>query len=115
MGVSLPSLTVDPEGFFDRLVSGLTGGDIDLESEDFNRAFTVSCPDRKFASDVLHPQMMEYLMQHPQLGWRFERDSMLVIASGQRDAAQIDATLAVMDGITDRIPEFVWRQVRGEA
>ena len=71
MGALLPSLTVDPEGFFDRVVGRLTGGDIDLESEDFNRAFTVSCPDRKFASDVLHPQMMEYLLQHPQLGWRF--------------------------------------------
>ena len=53
-------------------------------------------------------------MQHPQLGWRFERDSMLVIASGQRDTEQIDATLTVMDGITDRIPEFVWRKVRGQ-
>ena len=110
-----PRSRVDPEGFFDRLVGRLTGGDIDLESEDFNRAFTVSCPDRKFASDVLHPQMMEYLMQHPQLGWRFERDSMLVVAPGQRDIRQIDATLAVMDGITDRIPEFVWRQVRGQS
>ena len=114
MGVFMPPLSVDPENFLDRFVGRLTGNDIDLESEEFNRALTVSCPDRKFASVVLHPQMMEYLLQHRQLGWRFEQDSMLVIAQGQRTPAQIDATIAVMDGITDRVPEFVWLRLKGQ-
>jgi len=114
MGVLMPPLSVDPENFLDRFVGRLVGNDIDLESEDFNRAFTVSCTDRKFASDVLHPQMMEYLLQHRDLGWRFEQDSMLVIAQGKRTPAQIDATIDVMDGITDRIPEFVWLRLKGQ-
>jgi hypothetical protein len=114
MGVAMPPLSVDPESFLDRFVGRITGNDIDLESEDFNRAFTVSCPDRKFASDVLHPQMMEYLLQHPRLGWRFEQDSMLVIATGQRTPEQIDATIEVMDGITERVPEFVWLRLKGQ-
>jgi hypothetical protein len=114
MGVPMPPLSVDPENFLDRFVGRITGQDIDLESEEFNRAFSVTCPDRKFASDVLHPQMMEFLLAHPQLGWRFDQDSMLVIANGQRTPEQIDATIAVMDGITDRIPEFVWLRLKGE-
>jgi hypothetical protein len=114
MGLAMPSLTVDPENLLDRFVGRIAGTDIDLESEEFNRTFTVTCPDRKFASDVLHPQMMEFLLQHRQLGWRFERDSMLVVASGGRTPAQIDATLAVMDGITDRVPEFVWLRLQGQ-
>jgi len=114
MGVLMPPLSVDPENFLDRFVGRLVGNDIDLESEDFNRAFTVSCTDRKFASDVLHPQMMEYLLQHRDFGWRFEQDSMLVIAQGKRTPAQIDATIEVMDGITDRIPEFVWLRLKGQ-
>ncbi len=113
-GVVMPPLRVDPENFLDRFVGRLGGNDIDLESEEFNRAFTVSCPDRKFASDVLHPQMMEFLLAHRQLGWRFEQDSMLVIADGRRAPEQIDATLAVMDAITDRVPEFVWLRLRGQ-
>jgi len=115
MGVSLPTLTVDPENFLERFVGRLTNADIDLELEEFNRAFTVTCRDRKFASDVLHPQMMEFLLQHRDVGWRFERDSMLMVASGQRSVSQIDATLALMDQIADKIPEFVWKQVRGES
>ena len=114
MGVLLPSMSVDPEGFLDRFVGRLTGNDIDLESEDFNRAFTVSSPDRKFASDVLHPRMMELLLQHPHVGFRFDRDSMLVVATGQRTPAQIDATIVVMDAISDLIPEFVWLRLRGQ-
>ncbi len=115
MGVSLPSLRVDPENFVERVIGRVTNTDIELELEDFNRAFTVSCPDRKFASDVLHPQMMEFLLQHREVGWRFERDSMLVVSGTRRSVAEIDATLALMDQISDRIPDFVWRQVRGES
>ena len=114
LGVAMPSLSVDPENFLERFVGRLTNSDIDLELEDFNRAFTVTSPDRKFASDVLHPQMMEFLLQRRDVGWRFERDSMLMVSSGQRSIEQIDATLALMDQITDLIPEFVWKQVRGE-
>jgi hypothetical protein len=58
--------------------------------------------------------MMEYLLQHRQLGWRFEQDSMLVIAQGKRDPAQIEATIEVMDAITDLVPEFVWLRLKGE-
>ena len=114
MGVVMPPLSVDPENFLDRFVGRLVGNDIDMESEEFNRAFAVSCPDRKFASDVLHPKMMELLLQHRQLGWRFEQDSMLVVSHGQRSLQQIDATLAVMDAITDLVPEFVWLRLRGQ-
>jgi hypothetical protein len=114
LGALMPELTVDPEGVLDRFVGRLVGSDIDLESEDFNRAFSVSCPDRKFASDVLHPRMMEFLLQHPHLGWRFQGDAMLTISDGTRTVEDIDATLAVMDGITDLVPEFVWLRLRGQ-
>ena len=40
-GVVFPPLSVSPEGFFSRMAGRLTGTDIELESEDFNRAFTV--------------------------------------------------------------------------
>jgi hypothetical protein len=113
MGAILPPLAVDPENVLERLVGRVTHSDIDMESETFNRAFTVSCPDRKFASDVLHPRMMEYLLEYPQLGWRFERDCLLVIARGHRTPGAIKATLEFMDGLTDLIPEFVWHRVRG--
>ncbi len=112
MGVPMMPLRVDPEGWLDRFVGRFTG-DIDMESAEFNAAFSVSCPDRKFATDVLHPRMMEYLLRYRSFGWRFEQDSMLVFAPGARTPQQIDATITVMDGITDLVPEFVWLRLKG--
>ena len=102
MGVSLPSLRVDPENFLERVVGRVTNTDIELESEDFNRAFTVSCPDRKFASDVLHPQMMEFLLQHRDVGWRFERDSMLMVSDTQQRRSHADRRDPGPDGPDQR-------------
>src|SRR5205085_3018749 len=48
----LPALSVTPEGMFSRFFGRLTNSDIELESEDFNRAFRVTCPNRRFASEI---------------------------------------------------------------
>ncbi|MCD4535165.1 DUF3137 domain-containing protein [Nocardioides sp. cx-169] len=114
LGVPVPPLAVSPEGPVGRFFGRLTNRDIELESEDFNRAFTVLAHDRRFASDVLHPQMMQMLLQWPALGWRFEGDSMLVVRAGDHEPHEVDATLAVMDAILDRVPEHVWRTLRGQ-
>jgi hypothetical protein len=111
MGVLMPDLSVEPEGMLGRMIGRLTNTDIEMESEDFNRAFTVRSPSRKFAFDVLHPQMIEMLMRWPELGWRFEGDSMLVVRNGRHSIQEVDAKLTVMDAILDKIPEFVWKDV----
>lgn len=114
LGAAFPELEVSPEGFFQRLVGRLVDRDIELESEEFNRAFTVTCPDRKFAFDVLHPRMMEYLLGHRDAAFRFAAGRLLVVANGSADIPEIEATLGYADGIADRIPEFVWRATGGQ-
>ena len=113
LGATVPTLQVTPEGMFSRMVGRLTNRDIELESEDFNRAFTVTCPDRKFASDVLHPRMMEYLLQHRDSDFRFEGSWLLSTESGQTSIESVEPRLRVIDGVLDNVPEFVWREVRG--
>jgi len=113
MGAAFPALEVTPEGMFGRLVGRITNTDIELESEDFNRAFTVNCPDRKFASDVLHPRMMELLLQSPKAAFRFDRRWILDCENGQVALEEIEPRLQRIDAIVDQIPEFVWKEVRG--
>ncbi len=114
IGAVVPRLAVSPQsmvsGFFGRVFNT----DIELESEDFNRAFVVSADDRKFASDVLHPRMMEILLRWTDLGWRFERDSIISIRGGQHELAEVDAKLAHLDAVLDAVPDFVWRAVKGQ-
>ncbi len=59
----VPDLLIRPEGFFDRIAGVFGYADINFESAEFSRRFHVRSPDKKFAYDVCHPRMMEFLMQ----------------------------------------------------
>ena len=106
----LPRLEVTPEGFFGRALGKLTNRDIQLESEEFNRAFTVTSDDRRFASDMLHPRLMEQLLRTRDVGWKIEQGWILTVEDGRHDVAEIDRRLAVVDGVLDAVPGFVRRQ-----
>jgi hypothetical protein len=58
------SLTLRSENFFDRVVAFVGFDDINFELEEFNRSFRVLCPDKKFAYDVFHTQMMELFLEY---------------------------------------------------
>lgn len=58
----VPDLLVRPEGMFDKLAGAFGFDDIDFESAEFSRRFHVKSPDKRFAYDVIHPRMMEFLL-----------------------------------------------------
>ena len=60
--VRTPNLLIRREGIGDKLVGGIGFDDIDFESEEFSRAFWVKSENGKYAYDVIHPQMMEFLL-----------------------------------------------------
>lgn len=57
----VPSLLVRREGFFDKIASFFGFSDVEFESAEFNRTFRVQSSDKKFAYDVIHQRMMEFL------------------------------------------------------
>jgi hypothetical protein len=113
IGHVVPELSVSPEGFFSRAVGKLLNNDITFESEQFNRAFTVNSSDRKFATDVINPQMMEYLLTLPDLPWSFRQGHLITTEAGKHSLESLDATLLSIDGILDRVPAFVWGEPGG--
>jgi hypothetical protein len=61
-----PPLLIRPEGLFDKIKGAFGFDDIDFESVEFSRKFYVQSGDKRFAYDVLHPRMMEFLLaQNP--------------------------------------------------
>ena len=60
-----PPLLIRPEGVWDKIKGAVGFDDIDFESDEFSRKFYVQSSDRKFAYDMLHPRMMEFLLEHP--------------------------------------------------
>jgi hypothetical protein len=57
-----PDLFIRREGFFDKIASMLGFDDIDFESAQFSDKFIVKSSDKRFAYDVIHPRMMEFLL-----------------------------------------------------
>ncbi len=105
----LPTLQVTPEGFLQRAVSAVgLGSDIDLESEDFNRRFTVHARQPKFASDVLTPRTMQALLACPPTAWRIEMSDLVSWAGGTMSAVDVLARLSTLHHVVDGIPSFVW-------
>jgi len=58
----VPDLLIRREGVFDKLAGAFGFDDIDFESAQFSRRFFVKSTDKRFAYDVIHPRMMEFLL-----------------------------------------------------
>lgn len=110
----LPRLQVTPERALTRIGRALGVPGIELESEEFNRSFRITCPDPRFASDVLHPRTMELLLAEGDVAWRVEGSELLCWDAGQQRPAQVLERLDLLAAIADGVPSFVWRD-RGVA
>jgi hypothetical protein len=58
----VPDLFIRREGIFDAVSRAFGFDDIDFESSEFSKRFYVKSSDKRFAYDVIHPRMMEYLL-----------------------------------------------------
>jgi hypothetical protein len=101
-------LTLGRENVFTRLGDHLGFRDIELESEEFNRAFTVRSPDRKFAVDFCDARMMQWLLAHGE-GYGFEIVGDRALASSHRLApTELIPLLGTMQGFREQIPRVVY-------
>jgi hypothetical protein len=95
---ALPSLSVNG----DRV-----GAKVVFESEDFNAAFKVRAEDAKFASDVIHPRTMEWLLATRPCGWSMA-GTVVTFEVSSYDTYTVDANETTLRGFLGRIPRFVW-------
>ena len=113
LGLTTPGLEVGPTSGVGTLINAVTGRDVEIGNPAFDQFFTVTSPSPEFAIDFLTPAVVEVVMHHPQLAWRLEGQSMLVVRSGQHSPEEIDAKLYFMDAVLDRVPEHVRARLGG--
>jgi hypothetical protein len=107
-GASWPRLTLGPEGFFERVMDVIGSVDIQFESEEFNREWEVRSPEPRFASAMIDPEMMLFLMEKAP-GARIEVSGPWILFSGdRRDPEQLPQMIASAEAFREGIPPVVW-------
>ena len=86
--------------------------DIRFESEDFSRKYHVTSADRRFAYDLIHPRMMEYLMAAHPVDWQLGGNTILTVRPSRYRSDELLEAMRLIEGFVERIPHYV-RQDRG--
>lgn len=110
---TMPDLLIRPEHIFDKIAGVFSSKDIDFESEEFSRKFHVASPDRKFAYDLCHPRMIEFLLQTSPPAIDIEH-ARLCLADGSRvwTPEQFRWMLQFADQFISQWPEHVLKDLR---
>lgn len=107
---SFPELTIVAEGFLSKVAQAFGYDDIDFESAEFSRKFCVRSSEKKFAYDICHPRMMEWLLANPDLSIEIERQCLSLFFSRRLAVDQILFNLDRLVEIRRQLPEYLWTQ-----
>ena len=109
--MSFPELRITREGMLSKIAQAFGYDDIDFESAEFSRAFCVRSKDKKFAYDVCHVQMMEYLLANRDLSIEIEANALALAFGSRLSAQQIEFNLQRLLDIRSRLPDYLFTQV----
>jgi hypothetical protein len=114
VGAGFPPLFIRPENFLDKIAAAIGFGDINFESAEFSRKFYVKSSDKKFAYDVIHPRMMEFLLANPR--WTLELKGQGVLASqGTLRPEQFREGIEFVEAFLGNIPDYLWQELKHRA
>ncbi len=103
-----PVIRISRQALVDSVGERLGLRSIDLESEEFNRRFFVQCSDRKFATDLLAPQMMEFLLTTDGHITFETKGRFLLLTTSRLDAHLVPGLLNVADRFVALTPPLVF-------
>jgi hypothetical protein len=106
-----PATTIRHEGFGDKIVGAFGGRDIQFESEEFNKRYFVQSGSERFAYDLLHPQMIEYLLSMPEQYWQMSGQYLMIVNSGALQPEAVQTYLDALLVFNGYIPEFVRQDI----
>jgi hypothetical protein len=108
-GFEEPWMRIQPHAY--ALAAGTPFATVHTESGEFDRAFHVACPDPRFATTVLAPELMAWLLDHAQ-SFEFELSDRWLRArrtqvTGALEPDELGVQLAAIVEFAERIPPVV--------
>ncbi len=111
--VALPFVEVTPHVAARVVIrADLAVRDLDLESSAFNDRWRVATSDARFAHALLHPRVMELLLEPgaAHLGLAVDGRHLVCWSSAEPDGATVTGHLGVLTALADAVPDFVWQE-----
>ena len=109
-------LVIRSRSFFDSIASFFGFEDISFESAEFNKAFTVKAPNRRWAFDVLHTRAMQFLLDKPRFSIEFDHHHGIAWRDRRFQPHEFEHAVTVIEGLLDQLPDYVrQQQIDGEA
>lgn len=109
----LKSLLIRPEHIFDKMSDFFGFNDIDFESAEFSRKFYVKAENRRWAYDVIHQRMIEYLLEAPKFSLQFDSKNIITWRNRRFSEQDFDDAFILIEEILDRLPNYVKKQQLG--
>lgn len=106
-----PEVRIVREGLLSKIAQAFGYDDIDFESAEFSRAFCVRSPDKRFAYDVCHPRMMEYLLANRDLNLEIDADALALAFDRRLAVPEIEANLNRLLEIRRLLPAYLFASV----
>ncbi|HHT9130083.1 MAG TPA: hypothetical protein ACFYEC_04365 [Candidatus Brocadiaceae bacterium] len=111
--ILLKPLLIRPEKFIDKITEFAGFNDIHFESAEFNRKFNVKSPDKRWAYDVIHPRMMEFLLASPVFTIQLNLTQIMASRNHTFSVSDYESAVGVIEGMLDRLPEYLLKQQQG--
>lgn len=105
-----PELRIYPENLISKLGQMIGFADIDFESAEFSRKYTVRSKDKRFAFDICNPQMIEYLLQQGNMSIEIENQCVALSFNTRLAADKIEGNLDRLIEIRKKFPDYLYRE-----
>ena len=105
-----PELLICQEGWFSKITQFFGFDDIDFESAEFSNQFLVKSPDKKFAYDICHGQMIEYLLGNRDLNIEIEHHCLTLFFSSRLSPPQLRYNFDRLVALREYFPNYLMEQ-----
>jgi hypothetical protein len=115
--ITAPRLSLRRETVLDRIASWVGHDDINFESAEFSRRYYVKCEEPKFAYDIFHVRLIEYLLACGQAPAMEMGGPLLLLWETRGKPENLRRLLTIGSQIITSIPEYVLtaRGIQGKA
>jgi hypothetical protein len=108
MKTNFPDMIISHESWESRVAEALGKPHIGFESAEFSHTFRVRSSDKKFAYDVCHSKMMEYLLANKDLTIEIHGPAVAVLFEDWLRPEKIEANLLRLIEIRKLLPDYLF-------